>query len=880
MNRITIPFILLLLFSLNAEAQRLNHVQGELLIQLKKNNTTRQLTSTFSSKQLPFKLEYSKAISSDMDIHSFKFDFARFNENEVLAYVRSMPEVEIAQFNHIVQLRSTIPDDPLFNNQWQYINTGQLSGGVEDADLDIELAWDNTTGGLTKSGDTIVVCVIDDGLHPDHMDFGDNLWFNHAEIPDNDIDDDNNGYLDDYQGWNTADNNDDIDQENWHGTPVAGIIGAKGNNGMGVAGVNWTVKLMIVYGGTGVESEVLQAYGYPLSFRKKYNETNGQEGAFVVATNASWGVDQAFPEDAPLWCAMYDSLGKYGILNCGATSNSFINVDQQGDLPTSCPSDYLISVTNIGPDDQFQNSGYGVTTIDLGAYGAETYTVATPNDYEDFGGTSGSCPHVTGTIGLLYSADCDALNLLVKSDPAEAALLVKEAILESTTPNNSLEGRTVTEGRLNVNEAMNYLLLNCGPCPNVSSISINDITTDGATVSWLENDSTLEVDLRYKIDGSDWLEVNDVSSPYALNMTGPCASVEFQLISYCNSDTSGYSRSFFFKVDGCCDVPLNFQSDVVETTTARLIWDDVTAAGQYKIGLRENGQTNTENFTVSGNEIVLSDLNPCTEYLVTIQSICADSSSDQSEALLFKTFGCGVCLDADYCEARGTDTEFEWIGTFSLDTFTNESGQEGYGDFTGMDLPVLETKKTYSTSIFPGDSPNLGQEYYRMWIDFNQDGEFDGDEMLIDTITEGDLGIESMFTVPDSAEIGNTRIRIAIRFLDAPSNCNSNFHFGEYEDYCVTIDENSSVIDRGSENQLIKLYPNPASEFIIIDNVGGDPLEYLEVFALSGKSALSVEVTNAENKERIDVSSLPSGIYLLKGKSRDGKWFSRKIVIL
>ena len=83
-----------------------------------------------------------------------------------------------------------------------------------------------------------------------------------------------------------------------------------------------------------------------------YNETDGEEGAFVVATNSSWGIDNAPASEAPLWCAMYDTLGQYGILSAGATTNTNTDVDFEGDLPTSCPSEYLLSVTNMNHNDE------------------------------------------------------------------------------------------------------------------------------------------------------------------------------------------------------------------------------------------------------------------------------------------------------------------------------------------------------------------------------------------------------------------------------------------------------------------------------------------------------------------------------------------------
>ena len=226
----------------------------------------------------------------------------------------------VAQKNHRVTSRANIPDDTFYDNQWQYFQTN-------DKDIDAEEAWDITTGGTTMNGNVIVASVLDDGIDLNHDDFGDNLWTNEAEIPNNDIDDDNNGYIDDYLGWSIVSNSDNI-TGGGHGTPVAGIVGAQGNNNNGVTGVNWDVKVMIIKNNFNTnEADVIEAYSYALEARILYNSTDGAEGAFVVSTNASWGIDFGDPADAPLWCALYDTLGENGILSCGATINGNQNVD-------------------------------------------------------------------------------------------------------------------------------------------------------------------------------------------------------------------------------------------------------------------------------------------------------------------------------------------------------------------------------------------------------------------------------------------------------------------------------------------------------------------------------------------------------------------------
>ena len=501
-----------------------------------------------------------------------------------------------------------------------------------------------------------------------------NLWKNHAEIPDNGIDDDNNGYVDDYHGWDTGSNSDNVGDGGGHGTPVAGIVGAKGNNGVGVAGVNWDVKVMIVQGGTGVESEVLQAYSYALVARQRYNETNGTEGAFVVSTNASWGVDFGQPEDAPLWCSFYDTLGVHGILNCGATINGNQNIDEVGDLPTACPSDYMIAVTNMNWNDiKVQGAGYGLETIDLGAFGANTWTTSV-SSYGSFGGTSGATPHVTGTIALMYSAPCPLLSGLAKSDPEAAAALVREYILDTVDPNESLEGITTTGGRLNVANAMNELMANCGPCPPPSRLTVDSILDVSVVLDWNSNDSTLFNHVLFHPQGStDWDTLTNISPPYSLDNLMACTEYEFQVIGFCAQDTS-YSNVIPFKTDGCCENPATFMLTNVDSSSVELVWSNILAAQSYNIQISEAGmdmwtETNTTDLNIS-----LSDLMLCTDYEVQIQVLCTSDTLDYSESISFTTFGCGACTDFSYCTLDEVDTSDEWIANVSIGDLENSSG--------------------------------------------------------------------------------------------------------------------------------------------------------------------------------------------------------------
>jgi hypothetical protein len=210
------------------------------------------------------------------------------------------------------------------------------------------------------------------------------------------------------------------------------------------------------------EDEIIEAYAYIANMRRIYNETNGEKGAFVVATNASLGIDNERAEDHQLWCAMYDSLGKVGIISIGATANKNVDVEVSGDMPTTCTSPYLVTVNNVdNTGDKVLSTGYGAISIDLGAPGVDIYSTTnlspggtnTPG-YSKVSGTSVSAPHVAGGVALLYSMSCETFTVDALSAPATCAIRVKDLMLNNTQPSPTLEGITTTGGYLDLERAV------------------------------------------------------------------------------------------------------------------------------------------------------------------------------------------------------------------------------------------------------------------------------------------------------------------------------------------------------------------------------------------------------------------------------------------
>lgn len=487
--------LLLPALSIVIYAQPKNYPSGEMLVQLKAGNTPEMIMQQYSG--LGFSIK--ELVADQMNIWLVGYDETKVEDAAMLSLLKANNLVKAAQFNHYITRRIGVedpiytsgggnplentPNDTRFAEQWGMHNTGQ-SGGTVDADIDAPEAWDLGTGGISALGDTVVVAVVDGGFDLNHADL--NYYRNYAEIPGNNIDDDNNGYIDDVNGWNAYNQNGTITSDQ-HGTHVAGIVGAIGNNALGVAGVNWKVKVMGIQGSSGQESIVLRAYNYILKMRKLYNQTNGAQGAFIVATNASFGVDFGQPSNYPLWCAVYDSLGIQGILSCGATANANTNVDLQGDIPTACGSDYMVAVTNTTRTDT-KNSGaaYGLTTIDLGAPGTSILSTVPNNGYSSLTGTSMATPMVAGAIGLMFATANADLMQFYKTNPAAAALQFKQFLLDATDPIPALAGITVSGGRLNVYNALLAIAAppDTVPPTTVTNLAFESATSGSISLSW------------------------------------------------------------------------------------------------------------------------------------------------------------------------------------------------------------------------------------------------------------------------------------------------------------------------------------------------------------------------------------------------------------
>jgi subtilisin family serine protease/fibronectin type 3 domain-containing protein/methionine-rich copper-binding protein CopC len=342
-----------------------------------------------------------------------------------LAALRGDPHILYAEPDYRVRIAG-LSTDPRFSEQWDFHNSGQ-SGGTIDADIDAPEAWDLTTG----TGRTLVA-VIDTGVDYRHPDLAANIWVNADELPGNHIDDDNNGYTDDVHGYDFYNNDGNPLDDHNHGTHVAGTIGAVGNNGSGVAGVNWDVQIMALKflgsDGSGTTSDAIEAVRYAVA--------NGAQ-----ISNNSWGGD---PFSQSLFDAIREARDAGHVFVAAAGNGDFLgfglNNDAEPFYPASYNLDNIVTVAATDHSDRLAVfSNFGASSVDLAAPGVSILSTTRNNAYDYSSGTSMAAPHVAGALSLLWDYE-----------PGLTYRQVIDRVLGAAEPLDSLSGMTVTGGRLNV----------------------------------------------------------------------------------------------------------------------------------------------------------------------------------------------------------------------------------------------------------------------------------------------------------------------------------------------------------------------------------------------------------------------------------------------
>jgi subtilisin family serine protease len=515
---------------------------------------------------------------------------------EAIEHYTRNPNVIYAEPNYIVQA-TEIPNDYYFNELWGLHNTGQ-TGGTPDSDIDAPEAW-----GLTHGSSDVIVAVVDTGVDYTHTDLAANMWVNTGEIAGNGKDDDGNGYIDDVRGWDFVNDDNNPMDDYGHGTHCAGTIGAVGNNGIGVAGVMWTARIMplkfLDASGSGTTSDAVFAILYA-----------NRMGAHVISN--SWG-GGGYSQ------SLKDAIDASPAVVVCAAGNSNRNIDKFFKFyPASYTSPQIIAVAATDDDDNLASfSNYGITSVDVAAPGVSILSTY-PGGYAWMSGTSMATPHVSGLAGAIKALY-----------PTMDNLAIITRIKDTVDPVSGLTTKIASGGRINAYNALESTIV----VPPTASFTVDTVTgTAPLTVQFTDTSSGT-------IDAWTW-NFDDGSSYYT---TDPALRSPTHTYEYPGSYTAQLTAS---NTAGSSTTPGT--TIVVTQPEAPVLTRIEVSPASVSLDVG-----NTQQFTATGFD----------QYDNPI-SIIATWSSDNPDIASIETDGMLTAMDAGSCTVTAASGSI--IGTASV----------------------------------------------------------------------------------------------------------------------------------------------------------------------------------------------------------------------
>jgi len=325
-----------------------------------------------------------------------------------------------------------------------------------------------------------------------------------------------------------------------------------------------------------------------------------------------------------------------------------------------------------------------------------------------------------------------------------------------------------------------------------------------------------------------------------------------------------------------CDVPTALEAINFEDGNATLTWA-ATDAANYDVRIRVNGGNWIAFEDINGTELILTNFEEGVNYEFAVKSNCGvGNSSNYSTTYSFEY---SLANNDKYCEIQADISEYQWIDLVELNELSNPTGDDGgYADYTDL-VANIQLGKTETIYISKG--PNTQYTFnWNIYIDYNQNGIFDTEELIVKGASDSNETLYAEFDVPEEAKLGQTRLRIILNY-DEESDACGTFEYGEVEDYTVNIRANGTNFNLGRRSDAFALkdndlnsnwelttFPNPTTNYLQLQS--NQLLEIADISIFDSKGSLVQQIPNWSNEQLIEVQALAAGLYYLRIQTEEG----------